>query len=162
MDWLAGLPSWLAAAERTEMHRSTEQTQTCHFRRLIQSVMIFPHLAGSLFSLFTAHHAPLHFGCSAVLVFYPVSTRYRFMQHCQGEEVQGKQQNKIHIFKTIKIGIMSEKLVFRLLITAATSAVTEYSSLMYLYDWLQEAVQVNIKCCLLIFISGIIKSVIHM
>lgn len=45
MDWLAGLPSWLAAAERTEMHRGTEQTQTCHFRRLIQSVMIFPHLA---------------------------------------------------------------------------------------------------------------------
>lgn len=69
MDWLAGLPSWLAAAERTEMHRGTEQTQTCHFRRLIQSVMIFPHLALCSFSLFMAHHAPLDFGCSASFFF---------------------------------------------------------------------------------------------
>lgn len=38
---------WLtdcAAAEAAEMHEGTKQTQTCHFRSLIQSVMIFPHL----------------------------------------------------------------------------------------------------------------------
>lgn len=69
MDWLAGLSSWLATAERTEMHRNTEQTQTCHFRSFIQSVMIFPHLARSLLPLFMAHHAPLHFGYSAFSFF---------------------------------------------------------------------------------------------
>lgn len=131
MDWLAGLPSWLAAAERTEMHRSTEQTQTCHFRRLIQSVMIFPHLAGSLFSLFTAHHAPLHFGCSAVFVFYPVSTRYRFMQHCQGEEVQGKQQNKTHIFKAIKNRNNVRKVSIPSVDYCSDLSCSEYGSLMY-------------------------------
>ncbi len=100
MDWLAGLQSWLAAAERTETHRGTEQTQTCHFRRLIQSVMIFPHLA-ALCSL-SSWPSMLLWTLAAQLFFLPMCTTYRFMQHWNGEENQGlfhnNNNNKKKIF----------------------------------------------------------------
>lgn len=91
MDWLAGLPSWSAAAERTEMHRSTEQTQTCHSRRLIQSVMIFPHLAA--LASFSSLHTGLcwtllFFFLFIYLLFLTVCTTYRFMQQWKTKQLQ--------------------------------------------------------------------------
>lgn len=88
-DWWTDWPDcrlgWLLLSGQ-KMHRSTEQTQTCHFRRLIQSVMIFPHLASSVLSL--PPSLPLSFSlqgppCSSALWLLSFFFLYSSVHHLQ-------------------------------------------------------------------------------